>query len=240
VSDAVAPAVEIDAVRKAYGGLRPFRMTRLVVARGERVALSGLDAAAAEIFTNLLTGATLPDEGTITVLGQPTAAIADEQAWLASLDRFGIVSARAVLLGGSTIAQNLAMPFTLSIDPVPADVMARVAALAADVGLRPDALDGTAGAASPEVQARAHLARAVALGPALLVLEHPTAMVPAGAVPALAADIVRLAGARSLTVLAVTEDAGFAGIVAGRRLALDPSSGEVADARAGRRWWGRG
>lgn len=235
-----APAVEIDGVRKDYGGLRPFRMARLVVARGERVAISGLDAAAAEIFINLLTGATLPDEGTMTVLGQPTAAISDEQAWLASLDRFGIVSARAVLLTGSTIAQNLAMPFTLSIDPVPAEVMARVAALAADAGLSPGALGGTAGAAVPEVLARTHLARAVALGPALLVLEHPTAMVPAGAAPALAADIVRLAEARSLTVIAVTEDARFAEIVAGRRLALDPSSGALAAARAGRRWWGRG
>ena len=129
------------------------------------------------------------------------------------------------------------MPFTLSIDPVPADVMERVAALAADVGLAPGALGETAGTASPAILARAHLARAVALGPALLVLEHPTAMVPAGEAPALAADIVRLADLRSLTVIAVTEDARFAGIVAGRRLALDPSTGVLSSGGAGRRWW---
>lgn len=240
MSEAIAPAVEVDGVSKAYGGLRPFRMARLVVLRGERVALSGLDAAAAEIFTSLLTGATLPDEGTVTVLGQPTSAIADERAWLASLDRFGIVSARAVLLGGSTVAQNLAMPFTLSIEPVPPGVAARVEALAADVGLAAGALSGLAGAVPPEVQARAHLARAVALDPALLVLEHPTAMVPAGDVPALAADIVRLAESRSLTIVVVTEDAGFAAAVATRRLALDPANGRLKDAGTRRRWWGRG
>jgi ABC-type transporter Mla maintaining outer membrane lipid asymmetry ATPase subunit MlaF len=240
VSGAIVPAVEIEGVTKAYGGLRPFRMASLVVPRGERVALSGLDAAAAEIFTNLLTGATLPEEGTVTVLGQPTSAIADERAWLASLDRFGIVSARAVLLGGSTVAQNLAMPFTLSIDPVPPEVAARVEALAAEVGLPADALSGVVGSAPPEIQARVHLARALALEPALLVLEHPTALAPAGAAPALAADIVRLAGPRSLTVIVMTEDAGFASAVADRRLALDPATGALKDAGVRRRWWGHG
>lgn len=239
MNGAVAPAVEIVGVRKAYGGLRPFRMARLVVSQGERVALAGLDAAAAEIFTNLLTGATLPDEGSVTVLGQPTAAIDDAQAWLKSLDRLGTVSARAVLLGGSTVAQNLAMSFTLSIDPVPADVMAQVAALAAEVGLQPGDLDVTVGSASPEIQTRVHLGRAVALGPDLLVLEHPTAMVTPGSGAALAADIARLAAARSLTVIAVTGDKEFARAVAGRRLELDPASGEVSEARAARRWWKR-
>jgi len=43
----------------------------------------------------------------------------DERAWLASLDRFGIISPRAVLLTHSTLAQNLAIPFTLEIEPVP-------------------------------------------------------------------------------------------------------------------------
>lgn len=240
MSEAIAPAVEVDGVSKAYGGLRPFRMARLVVRRGERVALSGLDGAAAEIFTNLLTGATLPDEGTVTVLGQPTSAIADERAWLASLDRFGIVSARAVLLGGATVAQNLAMPFTLSIEPVPLAVASRVEGLAADVGLAAGALSGLAGAVPSEVRARVHLARAVALDPALLILEHPTAMVPAGDAPALAVDIVRLAESRSLTIVVVTEDAGFAAAVATRRLALDPANGRLKAAGVRWRWWERG
>ena len=54
-------AIEVHAVRKSYGGLRPLRVAHLSVAPAERVALGGFDAAAAEVFTNLLTGAALPD-----------------------------------------------------------------------------------------------------------------------------------------------------------------------------------
>ena len=52
------------------------------------------------------------------MFGQRTADIANGDAWLDLLERFGIVSPRGVLLEGSTLLQNLAMPFTLAIDPV--------------------------------------------------------------------------------------------------------------------------
>jgi len=226
-----SPVIEIIGLRKRYGGLRPLRLDGLVVRERERASLGGLDEAAAEALTSLLTGAVLPDEGVVRVLGAPTADIADEQAWLESLDRFGIVSPRAVLLSASTLAQNLAIPFTLEIEPVPAPVMVRVRALAAEVGIEEEALD-TATAVAPAVaQARVHLARAVAHGPRLLIVEHPTAMVPPDAVPALGADLARVAAARGLAVLAVTGDPAFASALGGRRLTLDPASGQVSEAR---------
>ena len=60
-----------------------------------------------------------PTKGEVLVRDHSTAAIADGDEWLASLDRFGIVSPRAVLLDAATLLQNLAMPFTLDIDPIP-------------------------------------------------------------------------------------------------------------------------
>ena len=75
------------------------------------------------------------------VFGFDTAAITDGDEWLRTLDRFGILSDRAVLLDELTVAQNLAMTLTLAIDPIPADVRGRVEALAADVGLAADLLD---------------------------------------------------------------------------------------------------
>ena len=51
----MTPVLEITGVRKHYAGLRPLRMKDLRVAAGERVAISGLDAAAAELFINLIT-----------------------------------------------------------------------------------------------------------------------------------------------------------------------------------------
>jgi len=109
----VSPVLQISKVRKQYHGLRPLRIAELSIAAGERVALSGLDAGAAEVLVNLVTGASLPDEGEVIVTGRSTASIADGEDWLASLDRFGIVSPRAVLLDAATLLQNLAMPLSL-------------------------------------------------------------------------------------------------------------------------------
>src|SRR5687768_11594587 len=112
------PVLHIANVSKNYSALRPLRIQELSVGEGEVVAVSGFDAAAAELLVNLVTGASLPDQGTVTTFGRATAEIADGEAWLSSLERFGIVSQRAVMLEGATLLQNLALPLTLEIDPV--------------------------------------------------------------------------------------------------------------------------
>ena len=113
VGPLVPPVLAIAGVSKNFGGLRPLRLQELTVDAGEQVALVGFDQPSAEVFVNLVTGATLPDAGTISLFGRPTADIVDSADWLAVVDRFGIVSARAVLLDQLTVIQNLAMPFTL-------------------------------------------------------------------------------------------------------------------------------
>lgn len=228
--------LEIEGLRKNYSGLRPLRMTRLLVAAGERVAVQGFDAAAAEVLVNLVTGATLPEEGVVRTFGRSTADIANGDEWLASLDRFGIMSDRAVLLEGSTLAQNLAMPFTLEIDPVAPDMLARVTELAGECGIAAAWLTQPAGAVPPDVRVRAHLARAVAMDPQLLVLEHPTASVAEPARAALATDIVRVCERRRLAALVITLDAPFAKAVATRVLALNPATGDLKDQKRGG-WW---
>src|SRR4051794_33049780 len=133
--NAAAPTLELTRVRKAYGALRPLRIEALTIAAGERVALAGLDAPAAEVMVNLVTGASLPDGGDVRVFGRLTSDVADGDEWLTSLDRFGIVSERAVLLEGASLAQNLALPFTLDIDPVSPETLARVTQLAKECGI---------------------------------------------------------------------------------------------------------
>jgi ABC-type transporter Mla maintaining outer membrane lipid asymmetry ATPase subunit MlaF len=231
-----APVLEIRDLAKAYGGLRPLRIRHLAIGAGERVAVRGIDAGAAELLVNLVTGATLADQGEVLIEGRSTADIADGDEWLASLDRFGIVSSRAVLLEGATVAQNLAMPFTLEIDPIPADVRDRVAALAIECGLAEPWLDQPAGTLPPDARVRAHLGRAVALEPRLLIVEHPTADVPPEARTALAADVARVADIRRLATLIVTMDESFAAAAAHRALQLVPATGELAPVKRGWFW----
>ena len=101
--------------------------------------------------------------------------MSDGDEWLSSLDRFGIVSDRAVLLEGATLVQNLALPFTLEIDPVTDETRERVTRLAEECDIAPEWLEQPAAELPAGVRARAHLVRALALGPELLLMEHPSA-----------------------------------------------------------------
>src|SRR5205085_10561960 len=137
----------------------------------------GLDEAAAEVFVNLVTGATLPDRGVVKLFGRLTTAIGDSADWLALVDRFGIVSRRAVLLDPLSVIQNLALPFTLEIEPPPDDIRARAEALAREVGLAEPSWSRRVGELDAVERARVRLARALALDPAALLLEHVSAAV---------------------------------------------------------------
>lgn len=232
----IEPVLRIDKITKAYHGLRPLRLASLVLQRGERMSISGVDAPAAELMVSLITGAAVPDEGHIWTFGRRTADIADADEWLAWLDQFGIVSDRGVLLEAATLMQNLAMPFTLEIDPVPPDVRMRVEELARECGLPADGLATAVAELSPEVRLRAHLVRAVAMSPKLLVLEHPTARIGEMENSALAADIARVCEARQLAAMAMTNDEPFARAFASRNLRLDGASGELQPLK--KRWFG--
>jgi ABC-type transporter Mla maintaining outer membrane lipid asymmetry ATPase subunit MlaF len=231
------PVIQVTGLVKDYSGLRPLRMQSLTVRPGERVSISGLDATAAEVFVNLLNGAIVPDQGEVRVFGRPTTDIADETAWLAFLDRFGIVTPRAVLLEGQTVLQNLVLPFTLDIDEVPADVLQKTRELSALVHLGDEWLERRVGDAPAAVRMRIHLARAVALGPELLLLEHPTAQIERGHVKAFATTVRDVIGARRLTALAVTQDDAFADVVADRAYRLQGGTGELATTRGWRKWF---
>ena len=229
--------IEVTGLVKNYQGLRPLRIATLEVRSGERVSLAGLDATAAEVFVNLLNGAILPDQGEVRVFDQPTTAIGNENEWFAFLDRFGIVTPRAVLLEGLSVRQNLALPFTLEIDTLPAGVHAKTQQLAAEVGIDATMLDRPAGSVPIHVRMRVHLARALALGPRVLLLEHPTLAVDRDQMPAFARSVRDVSVARQLTVLAVTEDVIFADVVAERALRLQGATGAIVNARGWRRWF---
>ena len=65
------------------------------------------------------------------MFGRATTEIADSADWLATVDRFGIVSERVVLLEQFTPLQNIAMSLTLDVEPLPDDVRQHVEGLGA-------------------------------------------------------------------------------------------------------------
>jgi ABC-type lipoprotein export system ATPase subunit len=231
------PVVEMTRVVKSYSALRPLRIASLSIAAAERVAIAGIDAAGAEVMLNLVTGASLPEEGEVRVFGHRTADIANGDEWIASLDSFGIVSDRAVLLEAATLAQNLALPLTLEIDPLSADTLERVQVLAEQCDIAAPWLERRAGDVPADVRARTHLARAIALGPQLLLMEHPTAALEESERARYGTVVARVCEARALTLLVITQDPVFASVAAHKTLTLQPGTGQLVAAR--RSWWRR-
>ncbi len=221
------PLLEVRDLVKDYQALRPLRIKSLSLAPGDVIAVSGLDAIAAETFVHLVTGATLPDSGEVVLFGQNTRGITDGEAWLKSLDGVGMVTSRGIVIEMFTVLQNIAMSFTLAVDPIDPAVLPQATALAREVGLADATFDIPAGRTLPDAHMRIHLARALALGPRILIAEHPSATLAREAVAAFGADLARLARSRGLGLLALTADDELAKAIGGQRLELVPATGEL-------------
>jgi|SRR5688572_7832012 ABC-type lipoprotein export system ATPase subunit len=229
--------VELTEVTKDYRGLRPLRIKHLELRAGETVALLGVDAVMSEVLVNLITGAQLPDSGDVTVFGRSTASITGVDDWVAELDRFGLISERAVLVDRFTTAQNLTLPLSLEIeDPSPA-LQAEVRQLASEVGLTDEELAAPTAALSAAAQLRLRLGRALALRPRVLLAEHPNARLAGAELAGLATDIARLTRNRGLASLVTTADATFASALTERVLELQPASGLLKAPSGWRRWF---
>jgi len=225
--DRAAPAIRVRDVQKDYRALRPLRVRELDVREGESIALLGFDRGAAEVFVNLLTAATVPDAGRIEIFGRPTVEIQDADTWLSSLDCFGIVSERQVVIDNMTVNENLTMPLTMSLHDVDDVVRAKVAAVAEEVGLSSDQLRQPVTALGSGARLRVRLGRALAPDPRILLSEHLNASVEPGELPRFAAEYARLVARRSITSIVLTADAAFASAVAQRVLTLQPATGEL-------------
>lgn len=230
-------AVRLRGIRKEYHALRPLRIEHFELHQGETVALLGFDRAAAEVLVNLMTGATLPDAGDVEMFGSLTRGITDTDSWFRSLDRFGILSERVVLVEELTVEQNLALPLSFDVDGMAPELRHRVETLAAEVGISPEEARKPLGGADPATRLRLRLGKALALDPWVLLAEHPNASLPADEVPRFAGDLSTIAERRGLGMLVLTADAAFASRVCSRVLTLRPATGEFAVPPRWRRWF---
>jgi ABC-type transporter Mla maintaining outer membrane lipid asymmetry ATPase subunit MlaF len=231
--------IELRDVRKDYSGLRPLRIEYFALHPGQTVALIGLDRAAAEVLVNLISAATLPDAGDIEIFGSPTRQITDASAWFRSLDRFGILSERVVLVDELTVEQNLALPLSFEVDDMPPAVRSQIARIADEVGISSAHRGTSMKMVDAGVRMRVRLGKALALNPGVLLAEHPNAGVPPNEVARFGADLSAIAANRGLAMLVLTADTAFAAAVCKQVLTLRPSTGELVAASRWRRWFTR-
>lgn len=227
--------LQMTGLSKDYQTLRPLRLKDLTIRRGDVVSISGIDVLGAEMLVHLVTGATLPDTGDVVLFGRNTREITDGEAWLKSLDSVGMITARGIVIEAFSVLQNIALSLTLDVDPIDPRFLPQAGALARSVGIDAALFDLPAGRVPPDVQMRVHLARALALGPQLLIAEHPSASLPRDTVAGFGADLGKVARGRGLALLAITADDSLAKAIGGSRLDLVAASGELRPASRIRR-----
>ena len=219
--------LQMSGLSKDYQTLRPLRIKDFTVRQSDVVSISGIDVLGAEMLVHLVTGATLPDAGDVVLFNRNTREISDGNAWLKSLDGVGMISARGILVGAFSVLQNIALSLTLDVDPIDPRVVPQAGSLAREAGIDAALFDAPAGSVPPGVQMRVHLARALALGPKLLIAEHPSASLPRDAVAGFGADLGSAARGRGIALLAITADDALANAIGGSRVELVAASGEV-------------
>ena len=214
---APAPIIQMKGVSKGYGSgvtrSEVLSNINLNIREGEFLAVVGFSGSGKTTFTQLLAGLIKPDEGTITMEGQPVTG--------PSPDR-GLVFQNYSLLPWLTVRGNIA----LSVNAVFKDwsKSARrdhVERFIEMVGLshaahrRPHELSGG-------MRQRTSLARTLALKPKVLLLDEPLSALDALTRGQLGDEILKIWGEEKQTCLMITNDVDEAIMVADRIVPLNP------------------
>jgi branched-chain amino acid transport system permease protein len=164
-----APLLEVEGLRKAFGGLTAVDDLTFTVERGEIVGLIGPNGSGKTTVLNLVSGGLRPDAGDIVLRGRSLAGAPPHRIAVQGVARtFQLVR----VLPSMTCAENIAAALAFrALPPRGEDAAAEAQALLARVGLA-----GKDTLAAEQLtyidQKRLELARALAAKPELLLLDE--------------------------------------------------------------------
>jgi ABC-type branched-subunit amino acid transport system ATPase component len=196
--------LELDDVRRSFGGLRAVDGVRFQVGAGEVHGLIGPNGAGKTTLLNLVSGLLRPTGGAIALDGRRIDRLATHRIAALGITRtyqnirlFPALSAADNVLIGAHLRRTdplwRRMLFLPGVARAEADARAGALALLARVGMEGRAGERASNLSDGE-QRRVEIARALASGPRVLLLDEPTAgMNPAevASIAALIRDVAR-------------------------------------------------
>ena len=199
------PVVEVRGLVNRFGDQLVHDGLDLDLLEGEILGVVGGSGSGKSVLLRSIIGLQQPAAGSIRVFGQQVTTESTPGQMALSL-RWGVLFQAGALFSGLTVAENVQAPLRehLSLSERLLDEIA--AYKIAMVGLPPEAGAKYPAELSGGMRKRAALARALALDPALLFLDEPTAGLDPTGAAAFDALIATLAQTMRLTVFLVTHD----------------------------------
>ena len=196
--------LQVEQLRRSFGGVRAVDGVSFALAAGEIAALIGPNGAGKSTLFNLIDGQLAPDQGRVLFNGDSLTAWSTAERTRRGIGRtFQVAQTFATL----TVLQNVQLALVaaegaaLGIADLLWDLQVQAAnALLKQVGLQHHAADAAASLAYGDVK-RLELALALAAKPRLLLMDEPTAGMAAAERFELMRTIVALAEANNTAVL---------------------------------------
>ncbi len=208
--------LELNGVSKSFGALKVTDDVTFSVPRGQALGIIGPNGAGKSTLFNLITGNFLPDAGRITLLGQDvTRAPAMQRVQMGVGRSFQIPQP----FEGLTVFENLLTAAAFGQGKHEAEVESECAQILQDTELMRRAND-LAGSLSLLDRKRLELARAMATGPELLLLDEIAGGLTEGECQALVATIKAL-HAKGVTIIWIEHVLHALNAVVERLLVLD-------------------
>jgi phospholipid/cholesterol/gamma-HCH transport system ATP-binding protein len=198
-------AIEVRGLVNSFGPQVIHDGLDVDVRRGEILGVVGGSGTGKSVLMRSIIGLQKPRAGSIVIMGDDASDLSNQSA-KALRQKWGVLFQNGALFSSLTVAENIQVPLREYFKFSPA-LMAEIATYKISlVGLPPDAGAKFPSQLSGGMRKRAGLARALALDPAILFLDEPTAgLDPIGA--AAFDNLTReLRDAMDLTVFLITHD----------------------------------
>src|ERR1700685_981107 len=169
-----APAMAVKDLHKSFGEQKVLNGVTLSLGRGETLAVLGRSGSGKSVLLKLIIGLEKPDSGSVRIHNDDIAGLARDQIGEIR-KKIGFLFQHAALYDSLTVEQNVAFPLQHHKKEMSKSEQGdRVKELLAEVGMDGN-LEKMPSDLSGGMQKRVGLARALALGPDILLLDEPTA-----------------------------------------------------------------
>jgi phospholipid/cholesterol/gamma-HCH transport system ATP-binding protein len=166
-------AVLFDHVSKRFGALKVLDDVSFDIEKGKAFCLLGRSGTGKSVTLRHIVGLVRPDSGKVLVEGRDITTLAGRE--LGEVRKhMGFLFQNAALFDSMTVGENVEFPMRRNTDWPAADIRDRATKKLAAVGLAKD-YDKMPGDLSGGMKKRAGLARAMALDPAILLVDEPSA-----------------------------------------------------------------